>query len=262
MELHKTDPTCANIDLIDENSCVGNSLDIINTNVVVLSSNLLSLSRDLNNWQALCTTVNQFSATMQNMSLNIQRIIQNYYGAINTVQTLSASWSVNEFSLYYPKILNYNTWSASPSANMLLDWVKLNFPTNNYSPYQVINLFVKLYYDNTFNFKFSESYLETCKPSNGTVLIQCKPCPDPRRTIGCNQDIKGQHICSDAKTHCTNTTPDTTVNFSCPGSGGSKLNIKYQASDYDRFVYKTISYELISNPDPYNPGKFEWVIKS
>ena len=46
----KITPACSNIFLLDENLCVGNSLNIINSNVTTLTSALLSLENYQSNW--------------------------------------------------------------------------------------------------------------------------------------------------------------------------------------------------------------------
>lgn len=270
MELQKIEPNVGYVDLIDENSCMGNSLDIINTNVMVLSSNLQSVTRDLLAWQQLCTLVSQFSATLQSMSLGIQRISHNFPDTFTTVNALSSLWNTNIFSLFYPKIFEYTVWTSNPQLSLLTTWFNKNFPADNYSPRQIVNLYVKLYKDNQFSFNFKQTYIEMCTPNAGSVIVQCAPCEDKRKVIACNQDVSqngvGQHICSDAKNQCNNTTPNIGVNFSCAGTGGMPLTVSYATNgnnDYfDRFLYKSISYVFISNPDPSQPNKLIWSLQS
>ena len=79
--LTKIDPNCSNIELIDANMCYGDSLTIINSNIINLSTTLISLQETINSWENIVFTFNLSSVKMLTTMFNVQ-LINNKFSCI------------------------------------------------------------------------------------------------------------------------------------------------------------------------------------
>ena len=166
----KTDSDCSIIHLIDENFCIKNSLDIINFNCSSLSGKLVELENNCAIWNQIYSNFLANSSMWLIGSTNLQQYNKEWSSAYSTVATLSANW-LQEFSIYYPQTLLLDSWygisgqtkiSTSYSTEVLPNWLKTNFPNQNYANNQIINLFINLHHYQPFSFTFSRIYKETC----------------------------------------------------------------------------------------------------
>lgn len=245
--LSKTDPTCSNIYLIDENTCLGKSLDIIQSNIQTLSSNLSALMINVDDWFDVYTSIYSLSAQMLSTIFNVKNIEKEYNSTYSTISGLSSSW-LKEFSLVYPKIFDFNEWynyDADVRDGILNTWLQNNFPVENYLDNQVINVFVNLNQSMQFLFYYTRSYSETCAvtySSGGTA--KCTPCSDNRAYQGCNITGKG---CRNAWSYCGSTTSNNQVQGICKTSGGKDLTITSSKLCTDRYFSRTVFYGYIKD---------------
>jgi hypothetical protein len=234
IELIKSNENCSNIYFIDENTCAGDSLEIINNNFTVLSSNLIDLSRNFDLWASIFSRFTTTSATIVSTLFNIENINNTVNTAYSCVQTFSGNW-VKQFSLYFPTIYDVNDWDIIPDvqkdAQFLNPWLTLNFPPEFFPDYQIVNLFVNTNQSLEFRFTFSRSYEENCAPNGGTTSVSCNGCGSVNqgayRNAGCNHHggEAGYGACDNAYTYCglpTSSKKDSS-SFTCIADSGQRL---------------------------------------
>jgi hypothetical protein len=231
--------------------CLGSSLDIINSNVSTLSSNLSSMMINVDDWYDVYTSIVGLSSNILSTIFTIKSIKNAFDTTYNTVSSLSGNWA-KEFSLVYPEIFDFTTWYAASTASrdsIMQTWLSINFPVDNYLDQQVINVFVNLNQAIYFGFFYSRSYNETCsvtKKSGG--LATCTSCPDDRHFQGCN--ITG-HGCSNAWSHCGGIFTGDSQQGVCAGSGAAELNIYSSKICADRYFSRTTLYTYIKDVDTW-----------
>jgi hypothetical protein len=234
IELLKENENCSNIYFIDENTCAGDSLNIINNNFSVLSANLMDVSRNFPLWAGIFSRFTTTSATIISTLLNIENINLTIGSAYSCVQTFSGNW-VKQFSLYFPTMYDINDWSGIPDlqkdSTILNPWLTLNFPPDFYPDYQIVNLYVNTNQSIPFEFSFSRSYEENCAPNGGTTTVSCDGCNSGNegsyRNAGCNHHggLAGYGACDNAYNHCGGPTSHTksSSTYTCVADSGQRL---------------------------------------
>ena len=234
LELLKTNENCSNIYFLDENQCAGNTLDIINNNILTLSGNLIDLSKNFNTWASINSRFTGASATMITTLLNIENIANTIGPSYSCVQTMSGNW-VKQFSLYFPTIYPAFDWDGIPDLEkdslILNPWLTLNFPPDFFPDYQVVNLFVNTNQDIEFQFSFSRSLEENCAPNGGSITVSCNGCGSGNegnyRFQGCNHHggAAGHGACDNAYTHCggPSTRTSDSKTYTCIADSGQRL---------------------------------------
>jgi hypothetical protein len=233
-ELTKENTNCSNIYFIDENTCAGNSLQVINDNWNTIYNNLYDLTRFTAIWDNINTTFVHASAAMIETLLNIENIRDTVVSPLCTVQALSGNWN-KQFSLYYPTMFDINDWvtlgSLNQDAAKLNPWLTLNFPPENFPDHQIVNIFVSTNQDIPFKFSFIRFYEENCAPNGGTTTVTCDGCnsadQDYYRYQGCNHHggAAGYGACDNAYSHCGTAGEHTkdSNSYTCKADGGQRL---------------------------------------
>jgi hypothetical protein len=249
----KTTPTCSNIFLIDENLCVGNSLNTINHNVASLSSALVFLENYQNNWFSLYSTFQTYSAIWVDTVTNVQNFSANWVSTSNTVVSLSSTWNV-PFTVFYPTILPLSAWGVNQTYNsgFIKTWLTNNFSPLVYNLNQVINVTVYLNQILITPVVFNKSYAETCIPNCKGLEIDCKAGSCPPLYYGCNHHggQAGSGACNNGYSYCTQTSNTPPQKLSCTaGSGARTLSISLNISAVDINTAQTInlSFTNINN---------------
>jgi len=246
--LSKTDSKCSNIYLIDENMCLGNSLDIIQSNIQTLSANLSAMMVNVDDWYDVYSSVYALSAQMLSTIFNTKSIKKAYESTYSTISSVSSTW-LKEFSLIYPSMFDFKSWyirNSDERDGILGSWLQINFPAENYLDNQVVNIFVNLNQNMQFLFYYSRTYTETCavtKTSGG--LATCKACPDNRAYQGCNITGRG---CTNAWSYCSSTNTDKSIQGVCSSEGGTDLTITTSKLCTDNYFARSILYGYIKNP--------------
>jgi len=227
--LKKTDETCSNVELIDENACLGDSYQVINSNMNALVSGVNSLIDSLSSWNnaGFLSNFYKISGEMVNTMLNLKTIEDFYISPYTIIENLSSKWNYKEFSLYYPSILDFTSYNDYQNfyKDEIMSWLNRNFPTEGFGEGQILNLFVTLNYVNTFSYSFSGSYQENCTPTaNSDNTLSCGGCGRDNRTAGCNLDGPGGHWCGNPYSRCTATAVSDTETYTCVGT----INGTYQ----------------------------------
>jgi hypothetical protein len=233
IELVKSNENCSNIFFIDEDSCAGSSLDLINNNFAVLSANLIDLSRKIPLWESIFANFAAASATVLSTLFNIENIESTIASAYTCVRTFSGNW-VKQFSLYIPTVYNINDWESRTIDQkdvVLNTWLTLNFPPDFYPDYQIVNIFVNTNQFINFAFEFSRSYEENCAPNGGTTTVTCNGCNSGNqgqyRNQGCNDvRVEGRKVgCGNVFQYCGVPTSQSSNSRSitCIANSGQRL---------------------------------------
>jgi hypothetical protein len=266
--LTKINPDCLNIELIDSNICLSDSLPIINSNVENLSSGLNDLNRDIQSWDNTLSLFYANSASMITTMLNIKSINDAYASPYTTVKLLSSQWSSKQFSVYYPTMYELTAFVNSESTYLseVLSWLNFNFPVNSFAEGQVINIHISLYYISNFVFSFQGNYQENCSPTqHSDATISCNGCGGDNRSAGCNHDVGGRRVCDNPYSYCNSRTTQDSETYTCKGNivstrtwttlnspnntsqpvispSAGNLNINYKQNGEDRFTARVVSY--------------------
>jgi hypothetical protein len=224
--LKKSEPSCSNIELIDANQCLLDSLPIINSNISKLQQNVDFILDKVDGWtdQYFLTNFYNVSANMVKTMLNIQKINDTYVSSYTTVQNLSSQWNYKEFSLYFPDLIDFVLYYQNTTSytELIANWLNYYFPPSSFAEGQVVNIFLTLKYTDTFNFVFQSNYVESCAPNRNTaVALSCTGCGTDTRFGGCNHDAGGRHWCDNAYTYCSTLKTSETETYSCKGYYGN-----------------------------------------
>jgi hypothetical protein len=224
--LKKSEPTCSNIQLIDANQCLLDSLPIINSNISNLQYNVDYIASDMDLWTDyyFLTNFTSFSSKMLNMMYNIQKINDTYVSSYTTVQNLSSQWNYKEFSLYFPDLIDFVLFYQNKNTynNLISNWVNYYFPPSSFADGQYVNIFITLTYNDKFNFVFQSNYFESCSPNRNTaVTLSCNGCGSDTRNGGCNHTTNGHHWCDNGYSYCQTVKTSQTETYSCKGYYGN-----------------------------------------
>ena len=230
--LTKTNPTCSNIELIDANTCYGDALPIINSNIANLTATLISLKNTINSWESIINNFPLNSIKTLTTMFNIKLINDTFNSPYALLQSLSSQWNNQQFSVYYPTITSVDYWynkgnglystSTDMVTSILTPWLSGSFPANNFVNNQIINVFVNLSFTNVFTFYYHGNLTEYCLPQYHTAAtLTCNGCGDANYRFGaCNHDAGGRHWCDNAYSYCTQETTNQSNVYSCKGVVG------------------------------------------
>lgn len=254
----KSDETCSNAFLLDENLCLNTSLGVINYNVQHLSGGLTFLNDYGQQWNNLFTIFANNSARWIISSTNLKTLSAKWVDTYKTVNALSANWC-KEFSLYLPTMINLNYWNSisfNDQLNIGQQWLNLNFPPRQMANGQEVSLYVYLFEEKPFSFSFQRSLYEPCTPNGGGATVSCGQCPTPFR--GCNHHggRAGWGPCDNAYDYCTKvTTGAGTLEFSCEGQGAKTLSIGLTQNYVENYTagVQRIRYINLNNTWQYSP---------
>lgn len=236
IDFKKTNPSCSNIFLIDQNLCLGNTLKTINYNFSSLQISLSSLERYNNDWYNLYTIFSTFSARWIRTATNIQTFSAKWIDTTTTVNSLSSRWG-KSFTLYYPTMINidlWNSYSTSEKNSIIRGWLNNFFRPSDYALDQIVEIVVYLNQNQQFSFTFNRSYEEKCTPNGGGIVVRCTGCALPYR--GCNRKGRG---CFNAFTECGRTITGQ-ASVSCTGTGGRKLTVGIVRTAVDKNIARTV----------------------
>jgi hypothetical protein len=236
----KINISCSNSYLLDERQCLGTSFNYINYNYASLSAGLVFLEQTGQNWNRIFSIVSTNSANWASTTENVLKYTPDWTTAYNTVSSLSASWT-KDFAIYYPKMLEINTWygySDAQKNTIVVNWMNINFPPTNYTSSQKIYLYINLYRDYNFTYSFYRSYNETCTPNGGGGSISCTGCARPH--VACNWNGR----CFNGMDYCSTTSVGGVASIACVGLYGKALQIGLSRSSVDRHVARIIRVKL------------------
>lgn len=262
INFQKTNPTCSNVILIDENKCISSSVDILNQNFL----NLDSILQDLKSFDDGVSQISLYdggpsffsqyqtiSADMLNTANNIKTINDNIDSAMLTVTNLSSTW-LKPITLYYPQMFEIQYFIdqySNGTPDFLVGWIGQYFPPQDNIVGQKIKVYINTYQIVKFYFNFTRTYYESCGPNvSGDNTVQCTSCPDNRPFQGCNITGIG---CRNAWSYCFSNNKPTSNTYTCVGAGAKYLNVTLQEIDlYDQHYAKNYQYDFICNADENN----------
>lgn len=280
VELKKINPACKNVQLIDSNECVSDSLSKINDAIMSSKDAELEMITDMTlNWLQTLTTFNRVSSILLTTALNIQNINNSFRAPYTTVQVLSSKWNTKHFSVFYPQIIEFTDYYNNEAVSLvsIKNWFSDNFPADRFPPSQIVYLYVSLRYTNKFDFIFNGTYIEQCSPTaHSRNTLTCNGCGGDGRNGPCNVDSGG---CFNAYSRCSTRFISDSGVFTCVGTISStyvfdnnytpsffyagqtgRLLINYEIKDIeDKFIARIPILSLINDEIPGNPPTRSWV---
>ena len=246
LKFKKDDENCSNVYLIDERLCLKNSFEIINTNVVTLSTNLNNLQSYSNNFNSLYSNFSNNSARWIRAISNFQTLSAGWFSAETTVKTLSSYWDT-DLNVIYNKIIDLTHYSNNQNdiQNQIKSWLISNFISNLVNG-QIINVDLYLSRKESFTWSFYKTYYESCVPQN-----QLKPaagCSCPKPQFNCNHvRVNGQEqrdgACHDAASYCGSNGGTIIGNSSinCPNKNNRDVVLSHNETSDDKSLTRVIS---------------------
>lgn len=177
METEKTNESCSNIFLIDENICLSDSLDIINTNFINLSSQINNIKKYYKSFESFYTYFENNSSKYFNSYTYLSQFSAKWDSAFETIKKYKNYWDSSPIYLIYPKLVEFNEWYLYTNVvkDNVVHWIETNFPTKNYCENQLIKISLNLSKAENFEFDFKKSYEEKCTIYNSNTK-KCEPC--------------------------------------------------------------------------------------
>ena len=243
INFQKITPTCSNVYLIDQNLCVGNTLDTINYNFSSINASIFALEEYNQLWYGLYTIFTAYSSRWIRTSTNIQTFSAKWIDTSTTVKNLSSGWS-KPFTLYHTTMKDISAWygmSLNDRNAYGKSFVDINFDAKKYPENQIIDLVIYLNQNLPFTFSYDRKYTESCTPNGGGLNLSCSSCGLPNH--GCNRHHgKGKkkvNYCFNAYTACSRSNTAASASVSCVGSGGRLLHIGLNRNASDKNVART-----------------------
>jgi len=242
-DFEKITPTCSNVYLIDQNFCVGNSLNTINYNFSSINFSISSLEQYNQDWYQLYTIFTTYSSKWIKTATNIQTFSAKWIDTSTTVQNLSSRWS-KPIVLYHTQMQNLSTWyslTTSARCEYAKNFINTILDSKKYSPDQIVDVVIYLNQNLPFSFYFGRKYNETCIPNGGGISLKCEKSGLP--VHGCNRSSgKGKnyyHYCFNAYEQCGKTRSGQSASASCVGTGGRLLSVGIDRKAEDKNVART-----------------------
>ena len=245
---------CSIVYLIDENLCLGNSYEVMNTNFNSISSEQDNLAIYAEKFQQLYTIFSMNSGKWLDSLYNIATLSAQWESAYSTKEAYKKYWDVPIY-LVYPEFVEFTNYYTNTATfdNFFKTWLETNFPPNQYILNQKIDLSINLYVIQTFEYNFNGInglyYVENCTPASGnrSATVCCGGCPvwGP----SCNRTKNGHHVCVSACSICGGPSIDThCASYSCQTSSPAQtLHLEYNTGFSDRFINRIISLVYIND---------------
>jgi hypothetical protein len=189
METEKINKACSNIFLIDENICLSDSLDIINTNFTNLSTQINNIEKYYDRFQSFYTFFENNSSKYFNSYTYLNQFSAKWDSAFETIKTYKNYWDSSPIYLIYPKLIEFNDWYLYTNVvkDNVVHWIETNFPTKDYCENQIIKISLNLSKAEPFDFDFKKSYEEKCTIYNSSTK-RCEKCNNAPSKTCCSSN--------------------------------------------------------------------------
>jgi hypothetical protein len=257
-EFQKIQEQCSNVFLLDENLCLGNSYQVINHNIISLSSALNSFQSTINYFNQNFTYFLANSSKYLEINNNLNQGFENFNNLYTLVNSNSANWT-RPIGVFYNEILLVSDWNANKFGvgsnypqNKFLTWLTNNFPPSNFTSIQTITLHITLYNSVPFRFDagFSKTFNEKCYIEPYPVEIKCgvNTCTVSSGS-SCNYTTAwGTRACGDPINGCYRSAGGGYSGpVSCPTTGGKQLTISHQKTNYDTHTSTSLGLRYKKN---------------
>lgn len=243
INLDKIQNTCSNVYLIDENLCLSNSYQILNTNFQTLSNALVNLDAYGNYFSSIFTLFAANSSRWNRSISNWETLSGVWMDSESKVKSLSSTWQTNA-TVIYSKILSVVNYYANPNSSQtaIRNWLNANF-INYISDNQEIHVNVYLSHSFGFTWRYVKQYYENCiPPQTGTT----GRCPVPRLPgWGCNRTVAAGRAyggCQNATSFCraNNITLQGIAALKCSNGGAKNVRINFALSSTDKTICRAI----------------------
>ena len=216
--LDKTNTKTPRVILIDENFCLNDSFDIIQTNFKTLLDGLNQIG-DSFYAQTVINRYNKNKVKYQEFLTYVTQFSGNWVSATQTYEKYKNVWNnINTpLEVVYPTVININHWGTYENGIItentavslihirnMLEWINSRYPISLYGLYKKINVrfYVCGIVEDEFNFKVA--YKENCQPGGGGRVC-CDGCAPSAAygSKGCNQSIvNGNRQCANMYDWC------------------------------------------------------------
>lgn len=254
IDLNKIQDTCSNVYLIDENLCLSNSYQILNTNFQTLSDALVRLDFYGNYFSEVYTIFAANSARWSRSLSNWETLSAKWLDAETTVKSVSSSWQ-KPVTIIYNKILDLVTYFSNEASqkNTIRNWLNSNI-RQYISEGQELHLNLYLSHSFEFNWNYFKRYYENCVPPRSGISGSC---PSPGlRGWNCNKTVAPRvRGCADAAAQCNfpetikSVTQEGIEVLKCSNLGERNVTINYNRSSTDKSVCRVvlIKYKKVNN---------------
>jgi hypothetical protein len=216
--LDKTNTKAPRVILIDENYCLNDSFDIIQTNF----KGLLDSLNQIDNKFFAQTVINRYNrnkSKYQNFLTYVTQFSGNWTDASQTYDKYRNVWNniYTPLEIVYPSILSLGNWGSYSNGiitenttvsliniRQMLEWVNTNYPVHLYGLYKKINVRVYIYDLINDDFNFGVTYKEDCAPRGASGKVCCAGCAITHYgNKGCNKSIvNGNQQCANMYDWC------------------------------------------------------------
>jgi hypothetical protein len=256
IDLNKIEETCSNVYLIDENLCLSNSYQILNSNFQTLSNALVELDSYGNYFNNIFTIFSSNSARWNKSISNWESLSAKWLDSETTVKSLSSSWQ-KPVTIIYSRILDLVAYFLNESSqkNIIRNWLNSNI-RQYIAEQQEVHVDLYLSHSFAFTWRYFKKYYENCIPLNTGIKGSC-PVPSLPRW-GCNRVVAagvGYGGCNNATAFCNtprtiqNTTLQGINSLKCSNGGAKNVFINYNRSSTDKSLCRVvkIKYRKVNN---------------
>lgn len=202
--------------LIENTSCVGNSLSTIQQNFQKIEEKIISLNNEISGYQNIINTFNVYNSSLSYIGSYLQNLSAFWVNTQKLVLENYKLWEATPFSLYYTKTIELSAWYSDQNyKNTIIPaWLEVNFPSGRFPSSQIVDVFVFLNEESFTGFSYHESFLEKCSTQTIIQPITCTNCYEaPPDSFS-----EGPGSCSKELKILSNIQP-------CEGSGGRQLTL-------------------------------------
>lgn len=256
IDLNKIQDTCSNVYLIDENLCLSNSYQILNSNFQTLSTALVKLDSFGNYFNNIFTIFATNSARWNRSISNWETLSAKWLDSETVVRSLSSSWQM-PFTIIYSKILDLVPYFSAETfqKNMIQSWLNSNF-RQYISENQEVHVNLYLFHSFNFTWRYFKKYYENCVPPRSGLTGSC-PAPS-LPYIQCNRVTAAGKVyawCQNSTAYCNRSATIDSVTLEgidklkCSNGGERNVVINYNRTSTDKSICRIIliKYKKVNN---------------
>jgi hypothetical protein len=189
MEIEKINKACSNIFLIDEELCLSDSLEIINTNFSNLSAQINNIEKYYKQFESFYTFFENNSSKYFNSYTYLNQFSAKWDSAFETIKKYKNYWDTSPIYLIYPNLVEFNDFYLYPNSvkDNVVHWIETNFPPKDYCDGQSIKISLNLTKAENFEFEFKKSYDEKCNVYNSATK-RCEKCNNASTKTCCSSN--------------------------------------------------------------------------
>jgi hypothetical protein len=208
--------------LIENDSCLGNSLSTLQQNFEKIEENFISLTSKVSGFQNIIDTFNVYNSSLSYINTYLKDLSGFWINTQKFVLDNYKSWEATPFSLVYTKTIDLSSWYSDISYKnqQIPAWLEVNFPSGRFPSAQTVDIFVFLNAESSSSFEYYNSYQEKCSTQTIIQPISCTNC----QVVPPDSFSGGPSSCASELKILSNIQP-------CEGSGGRQLSLGLSRQD-------------------------------